>query len=329
MMSLNKDMVLNSVLGSTGGKVIVKYNKNGDPLYMVRIPKFNLEDIDPSLGTGPHPAFIVNGVVKSEILIGAYQAIFEKGCAISMPGQSPKVSITFDQARAACVANGPGFHLMTNWEWAAVALWCLKNGFQPRGNTASGKSHESPYETGTGAPDNTAKTLAGTGPASWRHDNTIGGIADLTGNIWEWQEGFKIVDSKVYMPPDNDFTLAEASWPNPTGAQVIFPAASIATEAGFRTMTTTLGSLSDAVKKQLAAAMIIPNIASGNTPLAIFNQGGNQAHGGFWITPAGEMMPLRGGNGGSGAVAGLAALLVNTVRSLVNGSLGCRPAFIL
>ena len=29
---------------------------------------------------------------------------------------------------------------MTNWEWAAIALWSLKNGYQPRGNTYYGKN---------------------------------------------------------------------------------------------------------------------------------------------------------------------------------------------
>ena len=327
-MALNRDTLLNAVLAATGGKVYVKYNVNGDPLYMVRIPRFNLEDIDPNLGSGPHPAFIVKGVVKNEIYIVAYQAIYEKGCAISIPGLSPKVSATCDNMKAACVANGPGFHMMTNYEWAAVALWCLKNGFQPRGNTSSGKAHDATYETGTPAPDNAAKTLAGSGPVSWRHDNTIGGIADLVGNVWEWVDGFKIVDGKVYMPADNDFTLAEASWPNPTGTQLIFPATA-GTESGWRSMTTAFGSLTDTVKKQLAAAMVVPNITSGNTPLAIFNQSGNACHGGFWITATDERLPIRGGGWSFGADAGLGALYLNNVRSAVSNSHGCRPAFIL
>ncbi|MDR2815767.1 MAG: formylglycine-generating enzyme family protein [Proteiniphilum sp.] len=322
---MNKDTLFNAVLAATGGKVYVKYNVNGDPLYMVRIPKFNVEDLDPTLGSGVHPAFVVDGVIKNEIFIGAYQAIFEKGYAISIPGCSPKVSINFDQAKAACTANGPGFHLMTNWEWAAVALWCLKNGFQPRGNTNYLKSHAAPYETGTPAPDNpTAKTLGGSGPVSWRHDNSIAGIADLVGNVWEWQDGFKIVDGKVYMPVDNDFNLAEANWPNPTGAQVIFPASS-ASESGWRTMATTFGSLSDAVKKQLAQAMIVPNITSGNTPLTIFSQ----AKGGFWITAEGERFPIRGGAWSDGASAGVASLSLSTARSNVYTGFGCRAAFIV
>jgi hypothetical protein len=207
----------------------------------------------------------------------------------------------------------------------------LKNGFQPRGNTASGKAHDATYETGTPAPDNAAKILAGSGPVSWRHDNTIGGIADLVGNVWEWIDGFKIVDGKVYMPADNDFNLAEASWPNPTGTQLIFPA-SKSGENGWRTMTTALGTLSDDIKKQLAAAMVVPNITSGSTPLGIFNLDGNAVHGYFSIDAnpsTGERMPRRGGNWTGGAPAGLGALILNAGRSSVSRSIGCRPAFIL
>jgi hypothetical protein len=321
---LNKDTLLMGVLAASGGKQTVKYNANGDPCFFTRIPRFNLEDIHPSLGTGPHPAFVVGGVTKNEIFIGTYQAIIEKGCALSIPGQPPKVSINFDQAKAACAANGPGFHLMTNWEWAAVALWCLKNSFQPRGNTASGKSNEAPYETGTPAPDNALKTLGGSGPASWRHDNSIAGIADLVGNVWEWQDGLKVIDGKVYMPSDNDFNLAEASWPNPTGDQVVFPDSAI-TPNGWQTMTTVFGALAEEVKKQLAQAMVVPNITSGNTPLPIFSQ----AKGAFWIDKSAERFPLRGGVWHSAAGGSLASLNLTDIRSHVYYQYGFRPAFIL
>jgi hypothetical protein len=212
-MAITNDTLLLSIASASGGKLAVKYNVNGDPLLMVRIPKFNLEDIDASLGSGPHPMFIVNGVVKNEVYIGVCQAVLEKGCALSLPGLSPKVSIDYDAAKAACVANGPGFHLMTAWEWGGLSLWCAKNGFQPRGNTNYGKSHEAGYETGTAAPDNSAKILCGSGLASWRHDGTYQGIADLVGNVWEWNDGLYIKDGRFYFPVDNNFTLPEGSWP--------------------------------------------------------------------------------------------------------------------
>ena len=49
---------------------------------------------------------------------------------------------------------------------------------------------------------------------SWRHNNTFTGITDLVGNISEWTDGLKLVDGKIYMPSDNNFNLAEASWPD-------------------------------------------------------------------------------------------------------------------
>jgi len=144
-----KDTLRASVEAATGGQITVLYDDKGFPSYMVRIPKFNLQDIDPIYGSGVHPAFIVGGIEKSEILIGAFQAKIYDGRACSIPHVDPTVYINFDNAKAACTAKGAGWHLMTNWEWAAIALWCLKNEFQPRGNTNYGRSHEGTYETGT------------------------------------------------------------------------------------------------------------------------------------------------------------------------------------
>jgi hypothetical protein len=360
-MALNKDTLFNAVLAATGGKVYVKYNVNGDPLYMVRIPKFNIKDIDASLGSGVHPAFVVDGVIKNEIFIGAYQAVFEKGCAISVPGQSPKVSINFDQARAACVANGPGFHLMTAWEWAAIALWCLKNGWQPRGNTANGKSHEAAYETGTPAPDNPSKTLGGSGPVSWRHDNSIGGIADLVGNIWEWNDGLKTIDGRLYFPADNNFGQPESQWPassvyldastgpgdrnGGTNSGTIIVSDRITkytetpTPAGGGDLgdldyaynsswaggavSATFDNLTLAVRQQAAQLLIVPKLATSGS--ALFSG----AKGGLWSRNYGERLPLRGGHWYIGADSGLASLDLSAARSSVSNGLGCRPAFIL
>jgi hypothetical protein len=350
-MALNKDTLLNSVLAASGGKQVIKYNKNGDPLVMVRIPRFNMEDIHPDLGAGPHPAFIVNGIVKNEIYIGAYQAIIEKSCAISIPGQSPKVSLNYDAAKAACVANGPGFHLMTAWEWAAIAFWCLKNGFQPRGNTASGKAHDATYETGTPAPDNAAKTLGGSGPVSWRHDNTIAGIADLVGNVWEWNDGLKMIDGRLYFPIDNHFDQPDTAWPassiyldasagpNANGTIIVsnsvsknsmdpdtaetddnYSASNTWTSTG---VSTGFDGLAQPVRQQAAQLLIAPKLTSGGA--ALFPA----ARGAFYSRNYGERRPIRGGGWDNGAGAGLATLYLSNRRSGVASGIGLRPAFIL
>jgi hypothetical protein len=360
-MALNKDVMLNAILAASGARQVVKYNVNGDPCVFTRIPRFNLENIHPSLGEGPHPAFIVKGIVKNEILVATYPAILEKGCAISVPGQSPRVSINFDSAKAACEQNGPGFHLMTAWERAAVALWCLKNAFQPRGNTSSGKSHEAPWETGTPAPDNAAKTLGGSGPASWRHDGTMAGIADLVGNVYEWLDGLKTVDGRLYFPADNDFTLPEAQWPassiyldatagpgdrdgatssgnvvvsdritkyseqpTPTGGSDTADLDYAYNSAWKNTaVSATFASLDTGKKQAAAQLMIAPKLAAGDS--ALFPD----AKGGFYSRNYGERLPVWGGYWGYGAAAGLAYLDLDNRRSSVSNYIGLRPAFIL
>lgn len=213
-----KDDLRASVEAASGGRQTVLYTAKGQPTFMNIIPKFNLEDIDPELGTGVHPAFIVDGKEIPEIFIGTYQGIIKNSELLSLPGVNPSRSISFDGFVDAARACGAGFHLMTNAEWAAIQLWCMKNGFQPRGNTNYGRAHDSTFETGrvitggTPGDSNSANaTLTGSGPASWRHDNSNGGIADLVGNIWEWVGGMRLQDGEIQILPNNDAALHTAN----------------------------------------------------------------------------------------------------------------------
>ncbi len=124
------------------------------PSVMVYIPKFKNSDVLTGGNDSTHPAFIVNGQEIPGFWYSKYQNVVPPrltdgsiAAAYSLPGEDPTASINFDSARARCEAKGAGWHLSTNAEWAAIALWCKKNGFLPYGNNNYGKdSRESNYK---------------------------------------------------------------------------------------------------------------------------------------------------------------------------------------
>ena len=169
---------------------------------MVRIPKFKVSDVIPGGREETHPAFIVNGSEIPAIYISKYQNIIVNERAYSLPFQKPAVSVDFGSAKKACEAKGPGWHLMSNAEWAAVMLWSMKNGTLPRGNNNWGSNYD--YEDETGICFDGNKVLTGSGPETWSHDHTQNGIFDLTGNVWEWVDGLRLVNGEIQVIPNND-----------------------------------------------------------------------------------------------------------------------------
>ena len=322
-MILVKDPLRDSVEKASGGKQTVIWTKSGFPSYMNIIPRFSLEDLHATaLGTGIHPAFIVKGIEKSEIFIGTYQAVSQDGEAISLPNQIPETSIDFDTARELCLNAGPGFHLMTNWEWSAVALWCIANGHNVRGNTNWGSSHTNPEELGKRCKKSGA-TLTGSGPDSWRHDGTAHGIADLVGNVWEWVDGLKLKEGKIYMPSDNAFSLPENLWMD-TGAYIDMVDGFPRISGSITTRDWDSEKFSDMVVEPgfevplaLKQSLLCPNAAL-KTAGRFFAEN----------TEDFEALPLRGGGWVNSSNCGLAALDLSDVRARVSGGVGFRPAFI-
>ena len=192
------------------------------PSVMVYIPKFKNSDVLTGGNDSTHPAFIVNGQEIPGFWYSKYQNVVHTtqltdgsiAAAYSLPGEDPTASINFDTARSRCEAKGAGWHLSTNAEWAAIALWCKKNGFMPYGNNNYGKdTRESNYKaipTTFYGPDSdqpegtTARVATGTGPLTWSHDKTLSGIWDLNGNVWEWQGGIRLVWGELQILANND-----------------------------------------------------------------------------------------------------------------------------
>lgn len=208
-----------SVEALSGGKNTVVLDDLGMPSIMVKIPKFNLSDVIDGAPNTTHPAFIVDGVVKDEILISKYQNIVVNDRAYSLPMKDPRVYVNFDQAVQYCKNKGAGWHLMTNAEWAAIALWCKKNGYMPRGNNSYGKDASAPHEKGVVTYKYTSndveydgRVATGSGSAAWAHDGTNEGIFDLNGNVWEWTAGLRLKNGEIQIVKDNDAAMANADF---------------------------------------------------------------------------------------------------------------------
>lgn len=191
----------------------------GMPSVMVRIPKFKISDVIDGGSSVTHPAFIVGGKEVPEICISKYPNIVMNERAYSLPMKDPRAYVTFDQARQYCQAKGKGWHLMSNAEWAAIALWCKKNGYTPQGNTNYGANHAAPHEKGVASyiydgGKTVGRTYTGSGPVTWAHDKTAAGIYDLCGNVWEWASGLRLKNGELQVIKDNDSAMGVDEGPN-------------------------------------------------------------------------------------------------------------------
>ena len=342
-----KDSYRHSVESSTGGKNTVLYDTHGNANIMVVIPKFTYDELQMTadFGTGVCTAFLKGGKELPEIFLAKYLASGSQ--AVSMPGVDPKASINYDNAKAACIAKGAGWHLMSVHEWAAISLWCMANGIQPRGNTEFGRAHDKKSEFGNRydnrAPNDRegpARINTGSGPVTWSHDQTNAGVYDLVGNVWEWQDLLKIQDGQFICAPDNNDMLLESEWvtqhcyfdsPQSGGAETGFRGnqflnSQVTKYAGpvgdngnygdnyqtWEVITKDPSYVSNELMKRL---MIEPT--------------GQGIQGRMYIRNYGERLPIRGGYWNDGSNAGLAALNLYSARSNSGSSVGFRPAFAL
>lgn len=347
------DTLRKSVEAASQGKNTVLYTAKSQPCYMVVIPKFTVQSIDASLGTGTHPAFIVGGVEKDALFIGQHLGISRNAEMLSLPGVDPGHSLTHDAFVSLARANGAGWHVMSNVEWAAVALLAWKAGTQPRGNTNYGNSSDVTTEYGVrgdgiapGTASGNARTQTGSGPTSWRHDNTPFGISDLNGNVWEWTPGMRMNAGEINIITGNDAAInatdmaaGSAAWKAIDGATGALVAPGTAgtvkrslSASGTADWTIYCGNgvaFSSAVNSTganpVGATALQLLKQHGLFPIASSGLGGDKYSGDV----TGERLPIRGGNWNYGAGAGVSALDLYNGRGDAGSGIGARPAFVI
>jgi hypothetical protein len=344
------DSLRKQVEAASQGRCTVVYTAKGQPCFMRVIPSFTLQSIDASLGTGTHPAFIVGGVTKSELLIGMYGGAESNGELVSQPGKAVKVSINHDAGVALARANGAGWHLMTNAEWAAIGHRCWADGFDPRGNTNNGRSSDDTAEYGVSEAGDALsagggdRILSGSGPQSWRHDDSPWGAADLNGNVWEWSPGMRIVDGEIHVIADNDAAGDAADFSDATGpwqaidgatgalvapghANAVHYAAATSGTADY-TLYRNNGGTFEGMANSSGANPVAADALALCKALGLFPVASDLGGDGFYISTAGERLPRRGGSWLTGSLAGVRALALFDARAGVSTNIGVRPAFV-
>ena len=344
---------------------VVKTDDTDLPSVLVYIPKFKNSDVLAGGNDSTHPAFIVNGVEIPGFYYGKYQAKVYNSVAYSLPGEDPTASINFDTARARCEAKGAGWHLSTNAEWAAIALWCKKNGFLPYGNNNYGKdSRESNYKAVPSYYESSkiARVATGTGPISWSHDKTMAGIWDLNGNVWEWQGGIRLVWGELQIlanndaaDPDNPQNATSTCWKaiNAADGALVDPE-SKTTDSSAHVSGKTVKL--DYVNNKWTYSTSITNAKDESRSCAFYQVAADSSIGDaakvmlralallpdsdvttdvyegdymWWNNGVAERCVYRGGNWNNGANAGVFYLNGNNSRSNANTNIGFRAALAL
>lgn len=337
---------------------VVLFDDMGMPGVYFKLAKMTNAELFTGGSANTHPAWIVNGVEVDYIYVSRYQNIIQNGRAYSLPGQDPAVSLDFDAARAACEAKGLGFHLMTNAEWAAIALWCRKHSLMPKGNNASGKdtAESAAVAVPTSATEGVTNRVAtGTGPVEWSHNGDVDGIWDLNGNVNEWVGGLRLYGGEIQVLENNNAAdmrnsqlAASAQWKAILQAGTLVAPGTASTlkfdyvvahaeaAGGFahqlvtalahqQTTENPYGNTSFAALSA-AAGVTVPELmkALALMPVDTGDHGGDYCY----MRNDGERMIFRGGKWDSGAPAGVFNISGGYPRTNTHAALGFRSAYV-
>lgn len=333
-------------VASFGGNNAVKFDDLGMPSIMVGIPKMKYSDLITGGTQETLPWWIVDGVEKDVIWVSKYINVVVNDRAYSLPMKDPKCNINFDAALAACRRKGEGWHLNQNGVFAAINLWCQRNGFIPRGNTNWGKSYEKAYEHGIttyiDGDHGGGRTATGSGPVTWNHDGTPAGIADLCGNCHEWVAGLRINNGEIQIIPYGNSMKSDCNMgADSTEWKAIMPDGSLVEPGTAGTLhydyisgkivisnstTSTFGQNIPFGNLAAASGVNIPQIAIAagliKDSADTYGTSGHQQY----INTDGERLPFRGSSFDNTSSGGGACLYLDAPRSHVGYRVSFRSA---
>jgi len=338
------------------GRNTVVYDDQGNPSVMVVIPAFTELDVLAGGRNIVHPAFIVNGVTKPYMYISKYQN-YTTGAgatlrAIGLKHKDPGAYINFDNSLLACKQKGTGWHLMTNAEWAAIALWCKSQGFYPRGNNSYGKDYAVTTERGVATlvdATNICRVATGSGPVGWSHDGSPFGIYDLNGNVWEWVSGMRTNGGEIQVLQDNnaadntqDQTSASVLWKAMLqDGSLVAPGTALTLKYDFVATPANGGALQINTTTQANAGDLygykafetLPAAGGVTVPnqlklLALAPIDSNHGSDAFYCNTNAERVAVRGGGWYDSSSAGVFSLNLINPRTSAHNSLGFRSAFV-
>lgn len=197
---------------------------------------------------------------------------------------------------------------------------------------------------------NGLNTLTGSGPISWRFGGKANGIDDLTGNCFDQDYGYRIVDGEIQILADNnaadpnaDLSASSAAW------KAILPSSSddsytlvtpgtagtlhwnwLNSKITLDTVTadTTIGEKSTSFKDLAVNSTNLPYVPCIMRELGLFPISGDTTQGNTYINFAGERFPRRGGSYGLTSNAGLGYVHASAARSVAYPHYGVRSGFV-
>ena len=281
-----------------------------------------------------HSAWKQGTVEKDVFYFSKFINTVVNGRAYSWPNVIPCHTKTFDAEMQYCNAKGTGWHQASFAEWAAIVHLMHQMEYEPRGNTNYGKNHAYTYEAG--AADSTGRTATGSGPVSWNHDGTPGGIADFVGNVWKRLSGMRTVNGEIQIMEGNAPALQVSHADASTAWKAIMPDGSLVdpgtagtlrfnANCGIGTTVVTEGTPNKAFSDIAAAdGIVLPEIIY---ELLLAPKEGITNYGNFWINLEGERVPFRGGGCNDTSYAGSSALYLLGGRSDASGDFGFFSAY--